>query len=70
MINYIIMDMSAITDINRIITAITGITGITTIITAIITDTFTEDNSDSKLRINDFIYSNINQIKKDYNKLK
>lgn len=45
MINHIIMDMSVITDI----TAITGIT-----------DTFTEDNSDSKLRINDFIYSNIN----------
>lgn len=52
MINYIIMDMSVITDI-------TDITAIT-YITAIITDTFTEDNSDSKLRINDFIYSNIN----------
>ena len=46
MINRIIMDMSVITDI--------------TDINRIITDTFTEDNSDSKLRINDFIYSNIN----------
>lgn len=60
-INYIIIGMSVINGIKDI-TGITGITGIT--------DTFTEDNSDSKLRINDFIYSNINQIKKDYNKLK
>lgn len=45
MINHIITDTSVITDITVI---------------SVITNTFTEDNSDSKLRINDFIYSNIN----------